>query len=338
MSNSGSIIVLAYPETVVKVSNEWYSPFLKYAGIGRKDYVRAGHAALVLIEKGKGEICYHDFGRYITPEPMGRVRSKETDGELNFSLEAQFTNGQMTNLKEILSFLATHPQFTHGVGTMYASVCDEIDFDKAKSYIESMQAKRLIRYGAFVKEASNCARFVTDVLIASTTNKVIPKKLIRLKRFTPSTIGNVVAAANDLGVFKVSETGFIEPFSSGVGKINIECLLDPLKDFKPSSLGTLIPQKVGHASDKAQWLSGIGSGAWFEILETDGCRVVFRRISPNGHVDIHDTFSTEVEVIDWNRSYEFTHHSNCKYFHIQQDDKIVRFNRGVNSVQTERLA
>ncbi|WP_053971398.1 DUF6695 family protein [Mangrovimonas sp. ST2L15] len=330
MSNSGIIIVLAYPETIVKVSNEWYSPLLKYAGIGKKDYVRAGHAALVLIEKGKGEICYYDFGRYITPQPMGRVRSKETDGELDFSLEAQFTNGQMTNLEEILSFLATQPQFTHGVGNMYASVCDEVDFERAKAFINEMQDKLLIRYGAFVKKASNCARFVTDVLIASTTNKVTQKKLIGLKRFTPSTIGNVVAAANDLGVFKVSETGFIEPFSSDVGKINKECLLDPLKDFKPSSLGTMVPQKVGHAGQKAQWLSGIGSGAWFEILETDGCQVVFRRISPNGHIDVHDVFSTETAVIDWNSPFEFTHHSNCKFFHIQQEDKIVRFNRGIN--------
>ena len=36
--------------------------------------LRAGHAALVLIDKEKGDLEYHDFGRYITSEPNGRVR------------------------------------------------------------------------------------------------------------------------------------------------------------------------------------------------------------------------------------------------------------------------
>ena len=50
-NNTGIILVLAYPETIVMVAEEWYSPFLKYLGVGKKDYLRAGHAALVLIDK-----------------------------------------------------------------------------------------------------------------------------------------------------------------------------------------------------------------------------------------------------------------------------------------------
>ena len=59
-------------------------PFLKYLGVGKKDYVRAGHAALVLIDKEKGNLEYHDFGRYITSEPHGRVRGDRHDRELVF--------------------------------------------------------------------------------------------------------------------------------------------------------------------------------------------------------------------------------------------------------------
>jgi len=51
MTNSGIILTLAYPETIVMVADEWYSPFMRYFGIGKKNYVRAGHAALVLIDK-----------------------------------------------------------------------------------------------------------------------------------------------------------------------------------------------------------------------------------------------------------------------------------------------
>ena len=42
MKNSGFILTLAFPETIVMVAKEWYSPFLKYVGIGKTNYVRAG--------------------------------------------------------------------------------------------------------------------------------------------------------------------------------------------------------------------------------------------------------------------------------------------------------
>ena len=84
MTNSGIILTLAYPETIVMVADEWYSPYLRFLGVGKKNYVRAGHNALVLIDKTTGVLEYHDFGRYITPIPNGRVRGKDTDHELDF--------------------------------------------------------------------------------------------------------------------------------------------------------------------------------------------------------------------------------------------------------------
>lgn len=327
MNNTGLILVLAYPETVVMVADEWYSPLLKYVGIGKKDYVRAGHAALVLIEKETGELHYHDFGRYITPEPMGRVRGKDTDGELNFSIRARMEGDQIANLKDILSFLAIHPRFTHGDGKLYASVCDEIDFKKAKTHIAQMQQKEFIRYAAFIKNACNCARFVTDALIASTTNKSIKRKLIKSKKFTPSTIGNVVLSANKLGVFEVAENGEVRSFSSTLKKVNRRCFLDRLNGFQPNYIGNLLPKEVGNKTDKAQWLSGIAAGAWFDVLEENGNQVTFRRISPYGHIDVHARFETREQDIDWKESFEFVPYSNCKYFHLKQGNKIFRFDR-----------
>ena len=161
MNDTGIIITLAYPETIVMVSDEWYSSFLKYLGVGKKNYVRAGHAALVLIDKKTGILEYHDFGRYITSEPNGRVRGKRTDHELELPIVAKIYDQRIENLNEILKFLATHPKLTHGDGKLIASVCREIDYDKARSHIDEMQNRHFIRYAAFIKNASNCARFVT---------------------------------------------------------------------------------------------------------------------------------------------------------------------------------
>ena len=49
--NDAFILTLAYPETIVSHADEWYSKFLRFAFVGSKKHVRAGHAALVLIQK-----------------------------------------------------------------------------------------------------------------------------------------------------------------------------------------------------------------------------------------------------------------------------------------------
>ncbi len=240
--NNAFILVLAYPETIVSHAEEWYSKFLRFAFIGNKKHVRAGHAALVLIHKHTGVLGYHDFGRYITSEPNGRVRGKETDFELNFPIVAKIKNDTIENLDDILKFLATHPKLTHGDGNLYASVCNAINYDMARIHIDKMQAKGFIRYAAFIKDACNCARFVTDTLIASVTDKKIKRKLARSKWFTPSTIGNVVIADTENQVFLVSENGEINEFSSTVSKENQKLFLDTLKGYSPSLEGTILPK------------------------------------------------------------------------------------------------
>ena len=220
---------MAYPETIVMVADEWYSRFLHWIGIGKKNYVRAGHAALVLVNRETGILEYHDFGRYITSEPNGRVRGSDTDNELNFPVKAHFENGMLTNLDELLVFLATHPKLTHGDGKLVASVCEEVDYKKARTHITKMQRKDFIRYAAFAKNACNCARFVTDTLIASVTNNTVVKKLIKSKWFTPSTTGNVVISATDGKVFEVSEEGEIGLFTHTVWQDNKEQFFRSIK-------------------------------------------------------------------------------------------------------------
>ena len=324
--NDGIILTLAYPETIVSHAEEWYSKFLRFAFVGSKEHVRAGHAALVLIDKSTGVLEYHDFGRYITPSPNGRVRGRETDFELHFPISADIKNNTIENLDEILKFLATHPKLTHGDGNLYASVCNVIDYKKARTHITSKQNEGFIRYAAFVKEASNCARFVTDALIASVTDSSIVSKLIKSKSFTPSTIGNVVIADTENAVLVVSETGEIDPFKSSVSKENRRLFLDVLKGYSPSLVGALQPKPNDVKVNHAQWLGGIAAGAWFEIYDLEiETQYRYRRISPYGNVDCDGVYKITSEGLDITSNYEFIHYSNCKFFHIKQNEITYRF-------------
>ena len=328
MSNTGIILTLGYPDTVVSISEEWMAPYLRFIGIGKKNYLRAGHAALVLIDKETGILEYHDFGRYITPEPTGRVRGRDTDNELHFSIKAEIENDSIKNLHAILKFLATHPKLTHGEGKLVASVCNKIDYKKARSHITMMQEKHFVRYAAFKKNACNCARFVTDALIAAVTDNKIKKKLENSKWFTPSTVGNVLLADTENHSFEVSEEGDISKFTGSQKSENLRCFLDKLKDHKPSLLGTLEQKPVHGLHEKAQWLSGIAAGAWFELHKTDhDLQYMFKRISPYGNIDVHERFVIDDASFNYDLEYEFVHYSNCKFFHVKQNEKVFRFER-----------
>src|SRR5690606_9403277 len=242
MSNTGIILTLAYPETIVMLSKEWFSPYLRFLGVGKKNYIRAGHAALVLIHKETGILEYHDYGRYITCEPYGRVRGKDTDNELDFPLIAKIKDGHIENLNEILQFLATHPKLTHGDGRLVASVCNAIDYQKALTYITNMQDRHFIRYAAFKNNGTNCSRFVTNTLIASVTDLKIKKKLETSNWFTPSTVGNVLLANTEAHTFEVSQTGNISKYTGSQKSENRRCFLDKLENHQPNFIGTLQPK------------------------------------------------------------------------------------------------
>lgn len=324
--NNGIILTLAYPETIVMVADEWYSPYMYRFGIGKKNYVRAGHAALVLIDKSSGVLEYHDFGRYITPEPNGRVRGKDTDHELDFPLIADIDNRAITNLDDILKFLATHPKLTHGDGTLYASVCNKVNYEKARAHITMMQNKHFIRYAAFIKNACNCARFVTDTLIAGVTDASIKRKLSRSKWFTPSTIGNVVIANTEKEVYEVSEKGEIDTFKSTIKKVNRRLFLDRLSNHNPDFVGTLHPKHNNIKHDKAQWLSGIAAGAWFELYDLGHDEEYrFRRVSPHGHVDVDGIYKINAKGFDMTVEHEFVQYSNCNFFYVKQNENEFRF-------------
>ncbi len=326
MDNTAFILTLAYPDTVVRISEEKYVSYLRYIGVGKNNYVRAGHAALVLIEKKTGQLEYFDFGRYTTPLGFGRVRGKLTDFELNFPLQAKIENDTINNIGEIFKFLATNPKLTHGEGKMVASVCNVVNYEKAKRFITKLQKQEMVNYAAFSKEASNCSRFVTDTLIASVTKESIKKQLKKSYRFTPSTVGNVVKANTSDYVFEVSEKGEISKFMSSPSKENIRCFLDRLNGHSPSDIGNLKPKPVDDVNGKAQWLEGIGAGAWFELNSTSTRdEYKFRRISPYGNVDVRGIFKVNKDTFNYNEAYKFVHYSNCAFYHIEQNKTIYRF-------------
>ncbi len=333
LNYNGKIIVLAYPDTFVTMSDEWICKLLPLVGLGTRDYIKAGHAALILVENKTGKARYFDFGRYVTPKGHGRVRGANTDAELEIPFPAEISkNGTLENLDAFLYWLDANPQKTHGEGRLLASVCDAVHFEKAEAYISSLQSRGSIPYGAFDKTGSNCARFVTDTLLNATAERRIIKALNFNKKFTPSTVGNVEKAA--LGdVFEVLE-GQIKQFGGSALRENLTNYFGRKRNR--SSTDSLL-LKNGFASlsktenglnsppESAQQLAGIGSNAWFELVrEADLPKNHFRirRYNDLGTEDFDGIYYSEALEIEL--TFEFTYDSHCAFCHVIQMDKKIK--------------
>ena len=190
--STGVFIPLAYPEEFVAMVPGWYRRPLEWIGVVNNGLICAGHSALVLINKETGILEYSDFGRYIAPVGKGRTRTMHTDPEVEFEIRAEFDqNGQITNKLDILRYIEAHPEKTHGGGTMYASFCYEVDYQRAKSFMTSMNERGSMPYDPFRKGSSNCSRYVYDAIQSGLTNSSTRIKHFLGNRFTPSPLGNV---------------------------------------------------------------------------------------------------------------------------------------------------
>ncbi|MEM7185850.1 MAG: DUF6695 family protein [Bacteroidota bacterium] len=322
MNYTGKIIVLAYPDTFVTMSDEWICKLLPLVGLGTWEYIKAGHAALILINNENGDARYFDFGRYVTPKGKGRVRGANTDAELAIPVQAKLDDNsrELLNLNDFLHWLDANPDKTHGEGRLLASVCDAIDFKKAEQYILDLQSRGSIPYGAFDKAGSNCARFVTDTILHATSEKRIIKALNFNKKFTPSGVGNVEKAA--LGAVYEVFDGAITPFRGSALRENLVNYFGRKKKGVTTKSQTETPQIPA----AAQRLTGIGCDAWFELMSgEDGLpksHYRIRRYNELGNVDFDGVFYSEElrpEV-----PFEFTYDSHCAFCHVIQNDNKIR--------------
>lgn len=318
MKYDGKIIVLAFPDTFVKMSDELMCKLLPLVGLGTRTHIKAGHAALVLIENRTGQAHYFDFGRYITPKGKGRVRGANTDVELQIPIQAQLKDGKLENLEELLLWLDAHPEKTHGSGRLIASLCESINYKRAMEYILNLQGAGSIPYKAFGKVGSNCARFVTETILASTEDATIKKYLKRNKKFTPSTIGNVEKSASQKGIYEVYN-GEIAPYSSTALRENLTNYFD-----KRVPAATTNIQKETQLPADAQFLSGTGSSAYFHLNVISESKVIIRRYTEFGELDFQGT-----TVLPQNfkpiENFSFIYDSNCSYCTVAQGDREFRF-------------
>lgn len=312
--HTGFAIAIAWPETYCKQPGAWYDPITLLLGVNQNNYYKLGHAALVLVDSKNLKAHYFDFGRYHTPYQHGRVRSAETDLELEIKTKPQLTSDglRLDNFWNILYELQSNPA-CHGEGNLYASYCS-IDFNKAYKKATLMQEKSPIPYGPFKMGGSNCSRFVNTAIRAGKPDFRFWFGLNFNVPLTPTPLSNVNALSNRLILPKLLKG---KPF----------CPIQKLS--KPLLLATLpVPERHPDIPENAQWLSGEGAGSWF-VFNVENNLLKVTRYSPNGIIECNGLFENmgAIKTLNSNNSYSVTYPSNCKIVSLVAGGSEIRFQK-----------
>lgn len=197
-NHNGFAIALAWPAALCKQAGAWYDDLMHFVGINSKGYYKVGHAAIVLVDGENGECHYFDFGRYHAPHGHGRGRSATTDHDLRIKVKARFSHDKtkIENLTDILDELQKNPS-THGTGTVYGSATP-INFRNAHKFAMQLNSKDYIPYGPFIRNGTNCSRFVNSVL-QNGVMQLKSKILLRIPwMFTPTPMWNLQAISGKI--------------------------------------------------------------------------------------------------------------------------------------------
>jgi len=169
MNHTGTLVVLAWPDTKVVCVGKWYDNPMRWIGAIKDGKFSAGHAAFLLINNTSGDTQYFDFGRYHTPIKYGRVRSKLTDPDIEMIHKAIIKDGTITNFDQILVERYNN-KACHGDGRLTAAIVKNIDYAKAYNKVMKMQEQEAINYGPFALGGTTCSRLVAQTVLISTSN------------------------------------------------------------------------------------------------------------------------------------------------------------------------
>ncbi len=331
--NDDLALVMAWPDQTARGDERWMA-ILKQLGIVKNLNFKVGHAAIVLICRQTGALAYFDFGRYITPRGYGRARSVESDPRLALETEAAVDhNSHIANLDAILDELQQIEEATHGGGRLFFSVAKGLSYTAASRFAQQLVEKGPIKYGAVATGNNSCSRFVAQVLLAGFGNQHPARMRIGLpESIKPSPMSNVVNASTDRTVYcyhkgkletlrmnRWQSVGFqldqlLHNVSAAKSK-NLPC------DREPGNIAE--PERPARVPVAAQWLGGIGEGAWF-ILERDTDRdtLLVIKYASNGREEYRVACAAD-HPVNPDMPYLFTYQCHHKRHTVTQYGKEI---------------
>ncbi len=274
-------IILAWPDATIRGDERWMM-FFRKAGLVKNLNFKVGHTGVILIDTHNSALLYYDFGRYIAPRGLGRARSHFSDPRLHMRTKAQITDrntGAIGNLEEIVRELDEMREATQGEGRLFFSVATGLNFNMAKQYADGLVLEGSTPYGAFARGNNNCSRFITRLLMRASRKYHRWHGVNLPESIKSSPISNVVNVRQDRRIYVYHEAAGLQSIRMSRFR-SLFFLLGQLRDNFNSRLASALPDdriagsvlqrsRPSTVPVQAQWLGGVGEGAWYHIKELD---------------------------------------------------------------------
>lgn len=324
-------IPISWPDQTARGDEKWMA-ILKKAGIVKNLNFKVGHAAILLIERASGKILYYDFGRYLVPRGYGRARSILFDRRLQIITTAAFNGDVLVNLEELLEELYRKESATHGGGRLLFSICNHISFSKGVAFADALVKQGPVLYGALARKNNSCSRFVAQVMVAAMRPKDIRiRKILYPECLKSSPTSNVVNATVDNMVYCYHQHQLCSRKMTRIQSLQFQLALlkenfsgkaakEIAADTNPGLADA--PHKPLSVPEKAQWLGGIGEGAWFHIEETKAGLYNIYKFNHKGEEE-YKVLTTSTDALDVHIPYYFTFHFNYNKYSILQNKQIL---------------
>lgn len=321
-------IILTWPDATIRGDEKWMM-FFKKLGIVKNLNFKVGHTGVVIVSRRSGEMLYYDFGRYIAPRGYGRARSKFSDPLLNLEVKAEFDNGKVSNLQEIVEGFEKIKPYMYGEGILYFSVVDGINFNLAKQYGDECVMEGTYPYGAVAKNNNNCSRFITRMLMRSSHRFPYWHGINLPETIKASPISNVVNAVKNRMIYSYEPMEGLKHFRMNRWQ-SFFFLLQKLSDNVYTHKASLLPedQTIGEMKFKSKsivipkeacYLGGVGDGAWYDTKLIENEQIKISRFTSNGELEYVVVGKTE-QSIDLSKPWIITYDSHLMHSHILLDD------------------
>lgn len=327
-------LILTWPDAAIRGDEKWML-FFKKIGIVKNLNFKVGHTGIVIIKQETGEMLFYDFGRYITPRGYGRVRSKFSDPRLEIKTKAKFKGRHIVNLEEIAAQFEALKPAMYGEGILYFAIGRDINFELAKAYGDDCVLHGTYPYGAVARNNNNCSRFIVRILTRSSKRYTWRHSINFPETIKASPISNLVNVVSDRMIYSFTPYEGLKHFKMNRWQ-SVRFLLKNLRENVTQRKAHLLPSdlmigcmnfssKPITVPKEAQYLGGVGDGAWFSIQATTDDKVIIKRFTSKGELEyvIHGETTEPVNLL---QNFEVTYDSHLLFTNIKQHGKKIRIN------------
>ena len=220
-----------------------------------------------------------------------------------------------------------------GVGDLYFSIVQKIDFYRAKALADQWVQRGSYPYGAIAYNNNNCSRFIIRLLIHASKKFHFWHPINFPETIKASPMSNIVNSSSDKSIYKYTTSGGLQRIKMG----RLTSLLFLLKKLKSNisarcagtlpediTIGGMVQKDKPHSlPSHAQYLGGVGEGAWFYIDPISANRAIIHRFTQQGELEYSVLGETD-QPIDFACPYQITYDSHLLFSHLQQNNQVIR--------------